>query len=116
MALTRNFKETIQERALRDAAFRESLLTESIECMLTGDLETGKSILRDYINATMGFEELGSLLNKSPKSVMRMFGPVGNPTALNFFRVIQTLREKEGVNFEVRTITKSQNGTYKNEL
>lgn len=104
MALTRNFKETIQERVARDSEFREGLLTESIECMLTGDLDTGKRILRDYINATVGFEELGAILNKSPKSVMRMFGSEGNPTTSNFFGVIQALREREGVNFEVHTI------------
>ena len=109
MALTRNFKDTIQERAARDPEFREGLLSESIECMLTGDLKTGKSILRDYINATVGFEELGALLNKSPKSVMRMFGPEGNPTASNFFGVIQTLREREGVNFEVHTVHQEPN-------
>lgn len=104
MVLTRNFKDTIQERINHDSAFREGLLAESIECMLTGDLETGKSILRDYINATIGFEELGALLNKSPKSVMRMFGPAGNPTTANFFSIIQTLRKREGVSFEVRTV------------
>ena len=104
MALSRNFKDTIQERAARDAAFRQGLLTESIECMLTGNLDTGKRILRDYINATIGFEKLSALLGKSPKSVMRMFGPEGNPTASNFFGVIQMLREKEGVSFEVQTV------------
>ncbi|MGB3851876.1 MAG: hypothetical protein WA958_18045 [Tunicatimonas sp.] len=115
MALTRNFKETVQERAARDPEFRKALLIESIECMLTGDLATGKSILRDYINATMGFEELGTLLNKSPKSVMRMFGPEGNPTTSNFFSVLNTLREKEGVNFEVHTVRNASDTALQNE-
>ena len=59
MALTRDFKETIQARVERDPAFREALLKEGGYCLLSGDVETGKTVLRDYINATIGFEALG---------------------------------------------------------
>ncbi len=104
MAITRNFKETIQTRALQDSDFREGLLTESIENMLAGDIDLGKSLLRDYINATMGFEELGNLTEKSPKSLMRMFSPNGNPTVNNLFGVISTIQKKEGVHFQVQTL------------
>ena len=102
MPLTRDFKETIKERAARDDAFRLALLTESIECLLAGDIDTGKTILRDYINATLGFEELAALTGQPPKSLMRMVGPKGNPRADNLFNVIQHLQDKEGVTFEVR--------------
>jgi len=102
MAITRNFKETIQARALKDAKFRTGLLKESIESMLAGDTETGKILLRDYINATIGFEKLGTMVEKSPKSLMRMFSPSGNPTANNLFGIIHTLQKKEGVHFEVK--------------
>jgi DNA-binding phage protein len=102
MAITRNFKETIQARALKDAKFRTGLLKESIESMLAGDTETGKILLRDYINATIGFEKLGGMVEKSPKSLMRMFSPSGNPTANNLFGIIHTLQKKEGVYFEVK--------------
>ena len=64
MALTRDFKETVRDRAQRDPAFREGLLSEGVECLLVGDVDTGKILLRDYINATIGFEELGSLDQK----------------------------------------------------
>jgi len=59
MALTRDFKETIQARVERDPAFREALLKEGGDCLLSGDVETGKTVLRDYITATIGFEALG---------------------------------------------------------
>lgn len=104
MAITRHFKETIQARALHDDAFREGLLKESVESMLNGDTETGKSLLRDYINASIGFEELGTLTHKSPKSLMRMFSPNGNPTANNLFGIIHTLQQKEGVHLQVNAI------------
>ncbi len=104
MALTRSFKETVQARAQRDAAFREGLLREAIECLLTGEIETGKILLRDYINATIGFEELAARTEKPSKSLMRMFGPKGNPNARNLFDVIGCLQEHEGVHLEVHAV------------
>jgi hypothetical protein len=91
MVLTRDFKETIQARVKRDPAFR-------------GDVETGKAVLRDYINATIGFKELGGLIDKSPKSLMRMFGTKGNPQARNLFEIIGCLLKREGLRFEVRAV------------
>jgi len=104
MALTRNFRKTIQARLERDPAFREALLKEAVECLLSGDVETGKTVLRDYINATIGFEALGDLTDKSPKSLMRMFGPNGNPQARNLFEIIGHLQEREGVHFELKAV------------
>jgi hypothetical protein len=104
MVLTRNFKETIQARIERDPAFREGLLKEGVDCLLSGDIETGKAVLRDYINATLGFEELGTITNKSSKSLMRMFGPAGNPQAKNLFEIIGHLQKREGVHLEVQAV------------
>jgi hypothetical protein len=101
MPLTRKFKDTIRERAIQDTEYRESLLRESINNLLIGDMLTGKSILRNYINATIGFKELGKFMHSSPKSLMRMLSPQGNPTAANLFGMIQVLAEKEGVVFDV---------------
>jgi len=102
MALTRDFKETIQARVRRDPAFRKELLREGIESFLAGDVETGKTVLRDYINATVGFRELAEVTHRSPKSLMRMFGPSGNPQARNLFEIMEYLQKKERVRFKVR--------------
>lgn len=104
MTLTRSFKETVQFRVQNDPAFREALLSEGIEALLAGDMETGKAVLRDYIKATVGFEVLGAVTGTSAKSLMRMFGPKGNPQAKNLFAVIQHLQKQAGVHFEVRTV------------
>ena len=104
MVLTRNFKETIQARIERDPTFREELLKEGVECLLSGDMETGKAVLRDYINATIGFQELGGLTAKSPKSLMRMFGPSGNPQARNLFEIIGCLQKREGLHLKVQAV------------
>ena len=67
MALTRSFKETVQASVATDRSFREALLREAIDTMLTGDIDTGKAILRDYINAPVGFEKLGDVTGTSPR-------------------------------------------------
>lgn len=81
---------------------RRALLRQAIECLLAGDVDTGKAILRDYINGTIGFEELSDRTHTPAKSLMRMFGPKGNPQAKNLFDVIATLQQAEGVQFQVR--------------
>jgi hypothetical protein len=104
MALTRDFKETIKARVERDAAFRKELLIEGIESFLSGDMDTGKAILRDYINGTVGFGELAEAVHRSPKSIMRMFGPCGNPQAENLFEIIAYLQREEGVYLKVKAM------------
>ncbi len=101
MALTRDFHETVKARAQRDAAFRNGLLTEAMDQVVSGDLDTAKSLLRGYINATVGFESVGKATDKSPKSLMRMLGPSGNPTASNLFDVTRYLQHQAGVQFRV---------------
>jgi len=101
MPLTRDFKETIQARIANDPAFPDELLREGVECLLAGELETGKAILRDYINATIGFEKLSDVTNKSAKSLMRMFGPKGNPQARNLLEVIAHLQKSGGLRMEL---------------
>jgi hypothetical protein len=69
--------------------------------MLTGDVDTGKAILRDYIKATVGFEKLGEATGAPAKSLIRMFGPRGNPQARNLFGVIGYLQREAGVELHV---------------
>src|SRR5664280_2082192 len=60
MARTKSFKELVQHHVKGEAKFAEALLREGVDAMLSGDVETGKTILRDYIKATVGFEKLGA--------------------------------------------------------
>jgi DNA-binding phage protein len=104
MPLTRDFRKTVQDRARRDPSFREALFQEALQALFAGDVEVGKAAMRDYINATLGFEQLGAALGRPPKSLMRMFGPAGNPTAENLLGVIAALQRETGVHIEVRTV------------
>jgi hypothetical protein len=107
MPLTREFKATVQARIARDPKYRKELLREGVECLLAGDLDTGKSILRDYINATIGFDKLSAITDTSTKSLMRMFGPNGNPQARNLLDVIAHIQRIEGLHFELTVRRKS---------
>lgn len=101
MPLTKDFKETVRARLVKSAGFRKAVLQEAVDGLLAGDLETGKALLRDYVNGTMGFERLAELTQIPVKSLMRMLGPKGNPQAKNLFDVIAHLQHAEGVRFEV---------------
>ena len=101
MARTRSFKELVQSQVAADPTFAEALLREGIETMLAGDVETGKIILRDYIKATVGFEKLGKATGTQPKSLIRMFGPRGNPQAKNLFSVLGYLQKQAGLQLHV---------------
>lgn len=112
MALTRSFKETVQARAERDSAFREALLTEGVAALLSGDLDTGKAVIRDYINATVGFAQLSDAVGTPSKSLMRMFGKSGNPNARNLLSVIGYLQRSSGVSLDVRATARRPRGRH----
>jgi DNA-binding phage protein len=101
MPLTRAFKEAVQARLQSDRKYRKELLREGVECLLAGDLDTGKAILRDHINATIGFDELSRRTKPPAKSLMRMLSPSGNPQARNLLQAINHLQKAEGLYFEV---------------
>ena len=102
MALTREFRETVWEKAQQSAEFRRALLTEAIESLLSGDLETSKAILRDAIKSTIGYRALTEATGIPEKSLVRMFGASGNPRADRLARVIEALQRHEGVRLLVR--------------
>jgi hypothetical protein len=101
MPLTRSFRETIHEH-LTDPEFRRECLREAVANMVAGDLDTAKSVLREYINGTVGFIALGEALSKSPKSLMRMLSPQGNPQARNLFEMVVCLQRIHGTILEVQ--------------
>jgi hypothetical protein len=60
MALTQDFKKTVVARVERDPAFAKELLNEATRLLISGEAETARVILRDLVNATLGFEQLAS--------------------------------------------------------
>ena len=78
------------------------MLQEAVELLLTGDMETGQSLMRNYIKATVGFPGLAERTHTPKNSLMRMFSPKGNPSSRNMFGVIAELAKAEGVNLSLR--------------
>jgi len=101
MVLTRDFKDTIKARAERDPEFRVELFNEAIDALFNDDMEIGKTLLRDYVNATIGFEALADELDKNPKSLMRMLSEKGNPRADNLLALVSCLKQHEGVSLSI---------------
>ncbi len=103
MALTRDFRETIMARIRRDRAFRRGVLREAVECLLSGEVDVGRSMLRDFIKATRGYAALAQETGIPEKSLVRMFGKSGNPQVRNLFLVVSCLQRVEGIVLRVRT-------------
>jgi hypothetical protein len=101
MPLTHDFKETIRARAQADRDFRQALLREAVECLINGDLSTGKAVLRDYVNATVDFQRLEKRTRIPAKSLMRMLGPKGSPSIANLSSILSALKKNEGVTFKL---------------
>ena len=105
MALTRDFKETINKRAQNDPQFGTALLDEAIDLFLNGEPETARLILRDLVNATIGFEKLADETSKPSKSLHRMLSAKGNPTMDNLNAIFNVLRTKLQVDIKVHTVS-----------
>ena len=104
MALTRNFKQTVIERIERDPEFAKALLDEAATLFLSGEPETARLILRDLVNATVGFEHLAALTDKPSKSLHRMLSPKGNPSMDNLAAIFDAIRARLNVGIEVHTV------------
>ncbi len=104
MALTRDFKQTVVERVKRDPAFAKSLLDEAATLFLNGETQTARLILRDLVNATLGFEQLADMTDKPSKSLHRMLSPKGNPNMDNLAAIFGAMRDRLGVGLEVHVV------------
>ena len=104
MALTRNFEETVVQRVQDDATFAQALLDEAATLFLNGEPEIARVMLRDLVNATMGFEQLAELTEKPSKSLHRMLSPTGNPSMDNLAVIFRAVREKLQVSFQAHSV------------
>lgn len=92
MALTRDFKQTVVERVERDPDFARALFDEAVSLFLSGEPETARLMLRDLVNATVGFEALSKVTQRPSKSLHRMLSPQGNPSMDNLAAIFSALR------------------------
>ncbi len=101
MVLTRKFKETVQLRVKQDPQYRKELIIEATNAFLEGDIDTGKTLLRDYLNATGALPSIASELSQDEKSIRRMVGPKGNPTLRNFLNLLGACKNREDLDLKI---------------
>ncbi|RLB37096.1 MAG: transcriptional regulator [Deltaproteobacteria bacterium] len=101
MPLTRDFKATVRDRARTDPEFRGALLVEAAQALIDGEPDVTKAVLRDYIKATVGFDQLSLKVRIPKKSIMRMMSKSGNPTTKNMTLILSYLNRREGLNLRV---------------
>jgi DNA-binding phage protein len=94
MGLTRDFKETVIARVENDPAFARELLDEATTLLISGEAETARVILRDLVNATLGFEQLAKATGVPSKSLHRMLSPKGNPGMDNLAAILCAVSNK----------------------
>lgn len=99
--LTREFTETVKERATHDPAFARAMLDEAASTFLNGEPRVARLILRDLVNASLGFEYLATETNRPSKSLNRMLSEKGNPSMDNLAAIFSAVRKRFGVAFEV---------------
>ena len=104
MTLTRDFKQTVVERVARDPEFAKALLDEAATLFLSGEPDAARLILRDLVNATVGFEGLAELTHKPSKSLHRMLSPKGNPSMDNLATIFGAIGNRLKVAFDVRLV------------
>jgi DNA-binding phage protein len=102
MALARDFKQTILERVQRDPAFARALLDEAATLFLNGEPGTARLILRDLVNATVGFEALAAETARPSRSLHQMLSKHGNSSMDNLAAIFDAVRKRFGVNLEAK--------------
>ncbi len=97
MALTRNYKETVVARIKRDRRFARALYAGAIEMLLAGETKEALSRLRDLVHAEITFKELARQTGLGEKTLHRMLGRNGNPTARNLGLIVSSIAADLGV-------------------
>ena len=110
MVLTRDHKETVRLRARRDPEFRECLLEEGVRCLLAGEADVAKIVFGDYVEATVGFEQLGAMTGRPPESLRQMLSPECDPGAGDLLEVIARILRHEGLVLQVVTVREECDG------
>ncbi len=105
MALTRNFRDTVTSRLQSDPKFARALLDEAIVLFINGEADTARLVLRDLVNATVGFESLAQEIHKPSKSLHRMLSATGNPTMSNISAIFAAIKKMLHVEVKTRVVT-----------
>jgi DNA-binding phage protein len=102
--LTGDSARTVVARVRRDPEFAKALLDEAATLFLNGEAHTARLLLRDLVNATIGFEGLARETDRPAKSLHRMLSAGGNPNMDNLAAIFRAVRQRLGVDLEAHAI------------
>ena len=105
---TRDFIESVRERAQSDPDFGKALLREAMSCMLNGEPKIGRLLLHDYAEAVIGFDELSKKTGESPKDLEHMLSRDGDPSAGDLLGVVAAIAKHEGIELDVHVAQKTR--------
>jgi DNA-binding phage protein len=89
-----------------DRRLTNVLLREAAQALLDGDSLLARTLIRDVIKGAIGYAALSRRTGTPQTSLVRMFGPAGNPTIGNVCNVLAALQAKNRVCFAVRLLRK----------
>ncbi len=101
---TTPLKDSLKAMVERKPELANEMLEDAINSLLAGDVDDGRLLLRQYINATIGFKELAHRTGKADKNLMQMLSVSGNPTVTNLFEIIQACIKAEGVTISAHVV------------
>ena len=102
MALTRDFRQTITVCVQSEPAYARALLQQATSLLLQGEPQTAKLLLRDLVNASIGFEQLARDMDKPSKSLHRMLSAAGNPTLSHVSAMLAAIAAYLGVEIQAK--------------
>ena len=85
-----------------DIKMRLRVLQQATSLLLQGEPHTAKLLLRDLVNASIGFEQLARDIDKPPKSLHRMLSAAGNPTLSHVSAMLAAIAAHLGVEIEAK--------------
>lgn len=77
---------------------------QAVKLFMSGEPDTAKLILRDLVNATVGFESLAEEIHKPAKSLHRMLSTSGNPTMSNLSAIFAAIKRMLKVDIQTKVV------------
>ena len=106
--LTRDYRETLRERAQDEPEFRVEMLKGAVRCMCNGEPRIGRLLLNDYVYASLGFDELSQKTGKPPEDLEHMLSRDGDPSACDLLEIVAVVAEHEGIALDVQVVPRGQ--------
>ena len=101
MPHTRPYSELRRERARSDPEFRRLMFLRAVRYLSVGDVVMGKETIHNLVDATVGFDGLGTALKKSPKGLKRMLLDDNRTCSADLSAIVEYLRGVEQVDVNV---------------